>query len=447
MRLKRISSILLTLILIGTNVQAEVIDSIWVGGSKGCWCDPCNWDPPVVPDGDFNIVIDSNYVDVNEVEVGIEYNRSVNELHCYGKICLANWTSNRVHLRMIEPNGLTNHGNLIIRTDEFTIDGSFVNYGYLQTKDTEFKGNIVNKANGLLEFDDTLIFGDLYNHIEGQVHINDNVDIPGGTLTNEGLMLITPTGEIWAEIKFINSGNIQMYLGSLSTGLLQNLSIGEIRGAGIIHANQLIKNEGRILARGGGLLLHSWGNATSSGILQSSTGSTLSIETTAGDFINEGMIQVNINGSTTIDCNFVNDPNGAVLLKGGSIEAPNFVQTADANFAGFGSITGDVVIDPNGLIELTGPMNIIGDVNIPDGAALEISDGQTLITGHTTCDGTIRLIGGTVIFQGGCDCEDCTITHEAGTGRNHFDINSDGTVNFDDFAAYADTWLWQASWY
>jgi hypothetical protein len=55
--------------------------------------------------------------------------------------------------------------------------------------------------------------------------------------------------------------------------------------------------------------------------------------------------------------------------------------------------------------------------------------------------------GGTVIFQGGCDCNDCNIINEAGLDRNHFDINADGAVRLDDFASFAQSWLWQASWY
>jgi hypothetical protein len=124
-----------------------------------------------------------------------------------------------------------------------------------------------------------------------------------------------------------------------------------------------------------------------------------------------------------------------------------------ATFEGFGGITGDVVLvgsiegDAGGFIRLTGPTNIVGDVTIASGAELEISDGQTLIAGHTTCDGTIRLIGGTVVFQGGCDCDGCDITHDAGADRNHFDVNGDGIVNFLDYAYFADQWLWRASWY
>jgi len=63
------------------------------------------------------------------------------------------------------------------------------------------------------------------------------------------------------------------------------------------------------------------------------------------------------------------------------------------------------------------------------------------------CDGNIHLIGGTAIFQGGCDCGDCNITHNPGTDRSHFVINADDIEDFRDFASFANSWLWQATWY
>jgi len=163
--------------------------------------------------------------------------------------------------------------------------------------------------------------------------------------------------------------------------------------------------------------------------------------------INQGTVEANMHGGVTFEFNLFNQSNGIIKLLDGTLSAPTIRQCADANFTGFGGITGNVQIGPNAIIKLTGPTNIVGDVNIPAGATLEISDGQTLITGHTTCKGTIHLKGGTVIFQGGCDCTHCNITHEAGVDRNHFDINADGTVKLEDFAYFAESWLWQASWY
>jgi len=53
---------------------------------------------------------------------------------------------------------------------------------------------------------------------------------------------------------------------------------------------------------------------------------------------------------------------------------------------------------------------------------------------------------GWIIPQGGLSGE-CHIIWEPGTYTNATDFNLDGTVNFKDFADFANTWLSQASWY
>ena len=57
------------------------------------------------------------------------------------------------------------------------------------------------------------------------------------------------------------------------------------------------------------------------------------------------------------------------------------------------------------------------------------------------------MIGGRVICQGGFTNSNCNIIWEPGPNANAADFNLDGTVNLYDFAEFASTWLWQASWY
>jgi hypothetical protein len=163
------------------------------------------------------------------------------------------------------------------------------------------------------------------------------------------------------------------------------------------------------------------------------------------DVNNAGIVEVNAGGGVAFDCNLVNEPNGVIKLLGGTLAATTITQKADANFAGFGGISGDVVIDTNGIIKLTGPTNIVGDVEIRDGATLKISDGLTLITGQTVCNGTIYMKGGYVIPQGGLS-GNCNVIWEPGLYTNVADFNLDGQVNLKDFAYFADTWLWQTAW-
>jgi len=85
-------------------------------------------------------------------------------------------------------------------------------------------------------------------------------------------------------------------------------------------------------------------------------------------------------------------------------------------------------------------------MQIGTGATLEISDGTTLITGYTTNNGTIHMKGGRIIPQGGFT-NNGNIIWEPGPYNNIADLNLDGQVNLKDFADFAETWLWQATWY
>ena len=111
-----------------------------------------------------------------------------------------------------------------------------------------------------------------------------------------------------------------------------------------------------------------------------------------------------------------------------------------ADFSGFGQITADLEILTDAALQLTGPTNIIGHLTVAADAELRISDGQTLITGPTENHGAIRLIGGTVIFQGGYSGNG-DLAYLPGTYRNHFDINHDGIVNLLDIVITGRQWL------
>ena len=74
-----------------------------------------------------------------------------------------------------------------------------------------------------------------------------------------------------------------------------------------------------------------------------------------------------------------------------------------------------------------------------------MSDGTTLVTGHCTCtEGTIHMIGGRIIPQGGFTNNNCNVIWEPGLYTNIADFNLDGKVNLKDFTYFADTWLRQA---
>lgn len=426
--------------------RAAQISVSWDGGGDGrSWADANNWNPNIVPDNDgntFAVTIDSNYAGVDKIDVGLQQDRTIDQLDCYGKVELPTWTSGWVELTIY--NGLTNHGELEIG-------------------EINIRGNITNTTGATLGlYEDKFIRdGNVYNQAGAMILVDDEVDVEDGGLENAGVIEIIPSGVIYVNEYLHNVGQILVHGGECgcSEGILDNDSNGVIKGFGNLMARQKLGNKGEIYAYGGSLTVGILeGPLLNSGLLCNYPLASLQIKPSvytnpAADVNNNGTIEVNAGGGVAFDCNLVNEPNGAIELLGGTLAAQTITQSAGATFEGFGGITGNVIIEPNSvsepnsIIRLTGPTNIVGDVNIPAGATLEISDGQTLITGHTTCDGTIHLIGGTVIFQGGCDCDDCNIINEAGIDRNHFDINADGIENFEDFADFANTWLWKASWY
>lgn len=406
------------------DLQAAQIASTWVGGESGCWCDPCNWDPNIVPDGDFDVTINGGG---GKVQVSLEQNRTINSLHCYGEVELERgqwWNPTLTTL-----NGLTNHGDLTIHID--------------------IRGDVRNLPGATLQLSEHInIFGNLYNEVGGTITA-DLIDIDveeGGEVYNDGLIRCIANGAIGETPYFHNNGQIWLYVGYANGTIFENNVNGMITGCGVISVGSLLQNKGMICASMGPLLIYiSEGSPTNTGTLKNNVGATLNIHTSNVDVNNQGVIETNGMGAVVLDCNLVNEPNGTIKLLGGTLAGQTITQKAGATLQGFGGITGDVVIGPDGIIKLTGPTNIVGDVEIKNDATLQISDGLTLVTGHTICNGTIHMKGGYIIPQGGL-LGDCDIIWEPGIYTNVADFNLDGQVNFEDFAYFADTWLWQTAW-
>jgi len=411
-------------------VQAAVIYSNWVGGSEEdtSWERSSNWDPAIVPDNNatntFVVTIDAGG---GYVRVGLLQWHTIDQLDCYGEVELQNYTSGWIELILIDANGLTNHGELEIGK-------------------IEINGDVTNLAGTMLELWDMDIEGNLYNQAGATIEVENENDVEGD-LQNQGTLIIPHASDLLVDRNIRNAGLIQLFGGECASyEIFDNNSTGVVMGFGVLFAEQLLCNKGEFYAYGGSLAVGINGTLINEGVLGNHPLSSLHIKPTA-DVNNNGTIKVNA-GGVAFDCNLSNEPNATISLLGGTLAATSITQAADANFIGFGGITSDILIDPNGIIKLTGPTNIVGDVEISANATLEISDGTTLIIGHTTCNnGTIHMIGGRVICQGGLTNNNCNIIWEPGTYTNAADFNLDGTVNFKDFADFADTWLWQASWY
>lgn len=430
------------------DLQAAQINSTWVGGAGGSWEEAANWSPAIIPHNDgtntFNVTIAAVITDGNDINIGLTQSHTINRMDCNVtgddvELEFAKWSLNWIELRLDDPNGLTNYGALYIY--KLNISGNINNIAgascYLNNM--EIRGNIYNQANAKLELEEDVALEE-----DGPNSFN---------LENAGTIWMWGYGvQFYTDGTLSNTGQINLVAADCGANKIINNSSGVIQGWGNIGTedeSELLQNEGLISASGGSLLIVTENNAISNnGILRSEPGCFLHVKPlflgpSQADVNNTGKIEVKSGGGATFYCNLLNQANGEIELLGGTLAATTITQTADANFAGFGTIAGDVVIEPNGLIQLTGPTNIVGDMQIGTGATLEISDGTTLITGYTTNNGTIHMKGGRIIPQGGFT-NNGNIIWEPGPYNNIADFNLDGQVNFKDFADFADTWLWQA---
>jgi hypothetical protein len=456
-------------------LQADVIHSSWVGPEDGQWDDASNWEPSIVPNNSswrtFTVTIDSNSIGTDEINIQLQNNRTVDRLDTYGVVQLLCWPSPIVWFTVTDNvNGLTNHGKFNLDDGfglvgniasygelnieaEAEVEGNITNYGDMEISEgVEISGNITNLSGARILVEDSHIDGNFYNDSNATLRIDHEFDVHEGGLENAGLIIVESGANLWAEQYFDNTGHIQLMGGKLGglpsmsvQGVIDNKSPGEIVGFGVIEAKKSIQNKGTILASSGSLLLYSEGGVTNTGLLGNKPLALLHVES-AEAVNNTGTIEVNAGGGVSFNCNLTNQPDATVKLLVGTLAAQTITQLAGPTFEGFGGITADVVIDPNGIIRLTGPTNIVGNVTIENNAVLEVSDGSTLITGQTTCNGIIHMKGGRIIPQGGLS-GDCSIIWEAGTYANIADFNLDGTVDFKDFTVFADTWLWQTRWY
>ncbi|MCK4885898.1 MAG: hypothetical protein KAS96_00855 [Planctomycetes bacterium] len=409
------------------SAYAATINSTWIGSEWGSWSQASNWSPAIVPDNDptnnFNVTIDGD-----DVDVALQQSRTINKLDCYGE---AYFFGTNNPILFFEGQGLTNHGELDI-------------------SDMWISGDVNNLSGAFLELDNTEIFGVLHNQNNAAIEVwgeveTDSVENHGTIISTSGADLFTEDGN------FINYGQIELYGGQCGSeedgNSFNNNSGAAITGWGTLYAEGAFNNSGFIKAQAGVLRIQClYHPLTNNGSLSADPSSSLQIKP-GGDLNNLAMINTT-GGDFVVDANLVNSPGATIQILDGTLAAKKITQISGAVFNAFGKIIAEngFYIETGATAAITGPTSIIGNVTVSAGATLQISDGQTLITGQTTNNGTIELIGGTVIFQGGYTGGG-TIPVTAGTDRNHFDINSDGIADFKDFAGFAESWLWQASWY
>lgn len=367
--------------------NAFAVDSNWTGPDGGSWQNPDNWFPPGVPDNDVSpgVTYDVTISTTEKVRIGFSESVKVSSLTCSGEVDFEHGGGN-MSLTITEA-PLVNNGKMQFSGQgPYTLHGSFV------------------------------------NNSEAELMLSNLLQVKVGNVINDGQILIVGTEEHTGLVisdggVLTNNGKIVNFHSSLSATGITNGPLGEIEGSGWILAGT-IENQGLISASFGELSVISYEAILSnSGTIRNTAGASVVVTyfLAVGELSNEGMVEVNAGGGVTFNIPVQNEATGIIKLFDGVLATPNIIQTVDAGFSGFGTITGNITIEQGGGIQLTGPTNVIGTVDIGTNATLEISDGQTLITGHTTNDGSIHLkSGGIGRFQGGLT-DNGTIIHETGS--------------------------------
>jgi hypothetical protein len=387
---KTLSLVAIVLVLSVCQLQAGVVSVRWDGGPAGNWDDASCWYPRLVPE---NAIWDTYSVSIDsgdfKAQVGVGQRHVIDRLVCQGDVTLYGpWYP--VNLTLVE---------------------GLVNQGKLYTSQIDYTGDVRNAAGATLHMAEFFsVHGNLYNEPEGIIEVVDQeMSIVDANAVNRGLIRTYRNGGLRDAIEFRNYGKIELVGGGMSGGNFNNSATGVIEGWGSVRSEKLTMNEGVILASGGHLAMLSDGSTVNAGTLGNRPLAALAVWNRNSDEVNNlGTIEVNAGGGVAFHSDLINEPNGVVKLLGGTLAVTTMTQKAGATFQGFGGITGNVVLEPNAVVELTGPTNIVGDVIVGEGATLDISDGTALVTGLTTCNGgTIRTRNGTIITQGGMSGDTC----------------------------------------
>jgi len=348
---------------------------------NGAWEQTAHWSPyyNMVPENgtyqwyvQFNLLPQSYYVEVSDSHTvtSITANTFVGYL-----VELTNWTGDRVWLQFTT---FTNSGNLHV--NNIDLYGPVSNYG-----DWTVRGGMVNYN------------GNVTNYAGAFWNVKGNLEVKG-TFTNQGHARAYGGATLWADA-FINNDRVSLLGGSVgSDAEFANHADAEVVGAGSFYAPSGIDNQGAIRAETGTLAVYCGeGTLTNTGHLENLPNTALAIE--ADEVDHQGTLAVGSGGGVTfVSCDLDNKPGAEVALLGGTLAAPHLTHRSGAGFTGFGNVTADLT--NQGLIDLYGPSQIVGDVQNDAEAQLAIRNADLLIAGDTVNHGTIRAVNGKVYFEG-----------------------------------------------
>jgi hypothetical protein len=183
--------------------------------------------------------------------------------------------------------------------------------------------------------------------------------------------------------------------GALAGSGTLNLPVGAtLKGFGVINVGA-VTNAGTLSAKSGNLLVPASTTFVNTGTLSNLVGSNLFIQST--NLTHTGSLTINGAGSVVFDAPITNAPGKTVSLLGGVLGTPTL--TNSGTVSGFGQITADFTNAASGNVYLSGPSQIVG--NLDNRGNFNASNIQTLVTGAGVNYGTIKTTKATIIFQGG----------------------------------------------
>jgi hypothetical protein len=339
--------------------------------------------------------------------------------------------------------GLVNDGQTGLNSN-FTVSGGLVNNASLDvaagvtvTADgpgldnnavLDMVGGTLAGAGSLVNDGTLTSSGSLTVSGSGGFTNNGTLTVTSGSLTLDNSGVNTNTGtldlaffdDMTLNTALTSSGTIRLKGGNWSgSGTLTNTVTGEFSGSGAVAGS--IVNAGTVDARSGNLTIGG-ASFTNSGLVRNSVGSNLFVN--AATVAHTGSIEVNAAGSVVFSGAVTNSAGRDITLNGGALGTGGLTNASGAVIAGFGSLTGNLV--NAGSVDFFGTTSLVGDLDVQATGHFLVRNDQTLITGHTTNNGTIETLNGQLIFEGGLTNNGALLFDPATITVSSLDVGASG---------------------
>jgi hypothetical protein len=400
---------------------------VWSGPDGGLWSQPGNWSPYGAPGTD----------PADTVQIAAD--PSISTTIIADVSCTVQ--------------SITSSGKIVIRgtldstgSPENTLDGLLTNSGFLDIWNMKIKGQMVNQAGAVMKL----------REIRGSVQIENygelrwyfvNVLDEASFITNYSKMLVIDPGVLDSYGSMINTGTVSISFSNLAFEADATLiNEGTIYGAGnLMMLDTPLSNSGTIKSMFGDLVVISTGETINDGTLYNEPGTLLFMTTQAvTPLINRGQIRTLSGGGVSLYPSHVsNESGGLIELKGGFLRALSIEAKPYSTIQGRGELISSLYIDQDATANFYRELTITNYLGIEPSAELTIEDGEMLVEGNISNEGTIRLKSSRLIPRGGLSGGG-QIIWDISDYNTMTDYNFDGVVNMEDLATFAQTWLWQS---